>query len=61
MRTARRIVCRLRVGQAASRGERYGLIRFGSRVDIYLPSAAEATVQVGDRVRGGADAVGRWL
>jgi len=57
---ARRIVCRLRPGDRVARGERYGLIRFGSRMDIHLPAAAEATVRLGDRVRGGADVIARW-
>jgi phosphatidylserine decarboxylase len=57
---ARRIVCRLRPGSRVERGERYGLIRFGSRVDVFLPAAAEPSVRVGDRVRGGADALARW-
>jgi phosphatidylserine decarboxylase len=40
------------------RGERYGLIRFGSRVDIFLPKEAELKVKVGDRVKGGQDVIG---
>ncbi len=50
---ARRIVCRAEVGDRLETGERYGLIRFGSRVDLYLPLQAEIRVQVGDRVRAG--------
>ena len=57
---ARRIVCHLTPGAPVERGERYGLIRFGSRVDIFLPPAAEPSVRVGDRVRGGADVIARW-
>jgi phosphatidylserine decarboxylase len=57
---ARRIVCRLAPGSRVARGERYGLIRFGSRVDLFLPPAAEPCVRVGDRVRGGSDVVARW-
>jgi len=57
---ARRIVCNLTPGAVVARGERYGLIRFGSRMDIFLPPAAEATVRVGDRVRGGSDVIARW-
>jgi phosphatidylserine decarboxylase len=57
---ARRIVCHLAPGAHVGRGDRYGLIRFGSRVDVYLPPAAEPSVRVGDRVRGGADALARW-
>jgi phosphatidylserine decarboxylase len=51
---ARRIVCRCIEGQTVERGERVGLIKFGSRVDVLLPSNAEIRVKVGDRVKGGA-------
>ena len=51
---ARRIVFRKRAGDAVERGERVGLIRFGSRVDLFLPAAARLRVQVGDRVAGGS-------
>jgi phosphatidylserine decarboxylase len=57
---ARRIICRLAPGDRVERGERYGLIRFGSRVDLHLPPGAEPAVRVGDRLRGGADVVARW-
>jgi phosphatidylserine decarboxylase len=57
---ARRIICRLEEGDDVARGGRYGLIRFGSRVDLYLPAAAEVTVKIGDRVKGGESAVARW-
>ena len=57
---ARRIVCHLAPGSIVARGERYGLIRFGSRMDIFLPPAAEPTVRVGDSVRGGTDVIARW-
>jgi len=57
---ARRIVCHLTPGMLVARGERYGLIRFGSRMDIFLPAAAAPAVRVGDRVRGGSDVIGRW-
>lgn len=50
---ARRIVCRVQPGDILAKGQRYGLIRFGSRTDLLLPAAAEITVQVGDVVRGG--------
>lgn len=50
---ARRIVCRVRPGDVLEKGQRYGLIRFGSRVDLILPHDAEVVVHVGDRVRGG--------
>jgi phosphatidylserine decarboxylase len=51
---ARRIVCRCTEGQSVERGERVGLIKFGSRVDVLLPANAELRVKVGDRVKGGA-------
>jgi phosphatidylserine decarboxylase len=50
---ARRIVCRVRPGDIVEKGQRYGLIRFGSRVDLVLPPDAEVVVHVGERVRGG--------
>jgi phosphatidylserine decarboxylase len=51
---ARRIVCRCAEGQTIERGQRVGLIKFGSRVDVLLPANAELRVKVGDRVKGGA-------
>jgi phosphatidylserine decarboxylase len=51
---ARRIVFRLKVGDRLERGQRVGLIKFGSRTDILLSPAAQLQVKVGDRVRGGA-------
>ncbi|WP_304626806.1 phosphatidylserine decarboxylase, partial [uncultured Parasutterella sp.] len=53
---ARRIVCHLHIGQEVTRGERFGFIRFGSRVDIYVPTDAEVLVFVGQKVRA-ADTV----
>ncbi|WP_447974166.1 phosphatidylserine decarboxylase family protein [Nitrospira sp. Kam-Ns4a] len=50
---ARRIVCWVEPGETVSRGERYGLIRFGSRMDTFLPLGVRVRVAVGDRVRGG--------
>jgi phosphatidylserine decarboxylase len=59
---ARRIVQRAPVGALVARGERLGLIRFGSRTDVYLPAdRAEAVVGVGDTVIGGASVIARWL
>jgi phosphatidylserine decarboxylase len=54
---ARRIVFRKRPGDAVERGERVGLIRFGSRVDVVLPASAAVKVKVGDRVQGGASVI----
>jgi len=55
---ARRIVCDLAEGDEVVRGQRVGLIRFGSRVDVYLPADASLSVKVGDRVRAGESVVG---
>ncbi len=57
---ARRIVCRLHEGMTVERGERYGLIMFGSRADIYLPPNVRVTVQVGDRTVGGCTVIAEW-
>jgi len=50
---ARRIVCRLDPGDQVSAGERFGMIRFGSRVDLYLPKEAHPVVKVGEKVTAG--------
>jgi phosphatidylserine decarboxylase len=55
---ARRIECYRMVGDRLSRGERYGMIRFGSRVDLYLPLEAKVAVQKGQRVRAGVTVLG---
>lgn len=47
---ARRILCHVKPGENLARGQRYGFIRFGSRVDVYLPLTATPKVAVGDRV-----------
>ena len=58
---ARRIVQRAPVGSLLARGERMGLIRFGSRTDVYLPvDAATSAVAPGDRVVGGVTVIARW-
>jgi phosphatidylserine decarboxylase len=51
---ARRIVFRCNEGQSVERGQRVGLIKFGSRVNVVIPSSAILRVKVGDRVKGGA-------
>jgi len=56
---ARRIVCRVKPGESLKRGERYGLIKFGSRVDIYLPAGAEVLVKADDMVRAGSTVIAR--
>jgi len=55
---ARRIVCRARLGDRLGAGERYGLIRFGSRTDLVVPRGTEVRVRVGDRARGGETVMG---
>lgn len=47
---ARRILCYVNVGESLARGQRYGFIRFGSRVDVYLPLSARPLVAVGEKV-----------
>ena len=56
---ARRIVCTPRPGDGVRRGERIGLIQFGSRTDLHLPPGVEPIVQVGDRVRGAVTVLAR--
>lgn len=57
---ARRIVCYLHVGMETERGQRCGMIMFGSRADLYLPPEARACVEVGMRTRGGKTVIGQW-
>ncbi len=57
---ARRIVCRLKAGMDISKGRRFGLIRFGSRLDVYLPVGSRITVKVGDKVSAGTSILGYW-
>ncbi len=56
---ARRIVCRARVGDVLDRGDRYGLIRFGSCTEVFLPHDTEIVVSPGDKVKGGITILGR--
>jgi len=55
---ARRIVCRVRQGQKVTAGDRIGLIRFGSRVDVILPASVELKVRRGQTVKGGSTILG---
>jgi phosphatidylserine decarboxylase len=55
---ARRIVCDLKEGDAVRQGQRVGMIRFGSRVDVYLPAEARLSVVPGDQVRAGESVIG---
>ncbi|MDE0332145.1 MAG: phosphatidylserine decarboxylase family protein [Nitrospinae bacterium] len=56
---ARRIVCWSKAGDTISAGERFGLIQFGSRTDLYFPEGYDVSVKQGQRVRGGETIVGR--
>ena len=58
---ARRIVWRGKAGDMLCRGERFGLIMFGSRTDIYLPQGCRVEATEGQRVRGGETIIGRFL
>jgi phosphatidylserine decarboxylase len=55
---ARRVVCWKKPGDNLDRGEIFGLIRFGSRVDVVLPEHIKVSIRVGDRVRGGSSVLG---
>jgi phosphatidylserine decarboxylase len=57
---ARRIVCWKSVGDSVMRGERVGMIRFGSRMDIWLPAGVEILVRPGQHVAGGTSVLARW-
>jgi phosphatidylserine decarboxylase len=50
---ARRVVCRVQPGAQLQAGQRFGIMKFGSRMDVFLPPAATLYVSVGDMVRGG--------
>lgn len=56
-KVARRIVSYAREGMGFERGERVGIIRFGSRVDLYLPLACTVAVKIGDKVKGGSSVI----
>jgi phosphatidylserine decarboxylase len=57
---ARRVVSWKKEGERVARGERIGLVRFGSRVDVWLPKDAEILVKVGENVKGGSSVLARW-
>ena len=56
---ARRVVSWKKAGETVGRGERIGLVRFGSRVDVWLPEEAEIAVKVGENVKGGSSVLAR--
>jgi phosphatidylserine decarboxylase len=55
---ARRIICHVQADDRVLRGQRFGMICFGSRLDVYLPSDISLTVSVGDKVRAGTSILG---
>jgi phosphatidylserine decarboxylase len=57
---ARRVVSWKKTGEKVARGERIGLVRFGSRVDLWVPKEAEILVRVGENVKGGSSVLARW-
>ena len=57
---ARRIVAWADVGDELKKGDRFGMIRFGSRTEVYLPLAANVLVKVGDHVAGGSTIIARF-
>jgi len=58
---ARRILCYVRPDDKVERGERYGFIRFGSRVDVYLPMESKPAVSLGDKTQGGSQILAHLL
>lgn len=57
---ARRIVCWVKEGDAVERGFRFGMIRFGSRTDLFLPLGTEVKVRLGEKVQGGSSIIGAF-
>ena len=57
---ARRIVCKITAGDRVRRGDRYGMIMFGSRLDLYVPEVVKLHVEVGDRVTAGETIMGSY-
>jgi phosphatidylserine decarboxylase len=58
---ARKIVCELRPGSTIARGEKFGMIKLGSRTELILPAgAATILVRPGDQVRAGCDVIAKW-
>lgn len=57
---ARRIICKVEVGETLAKGEKFGMIKFGSRTELYLPVDAQICVTLKDKVQGGATIVARF-
>lgn len=55
---ARRAVCRVKAGATLKKGERYGIIKFSSRLDIYLPKGTNIKIKLGDKVKAGETVIG---
>ena len=55
---ARRIICWVKEGEAVERGSRFGMIRFGSRTDLFLPLGTDIQVRLGQKVKGGSSIIG---
>jgi len=57
---ARRIKCYVKEGQALNQGEEFGFIKFGSRVDVFLPLKSKVKVKIGDKTTGGKTVIAEW-
>lgn len=57
---ARRIVCYAKQGDSLEKGKRFGMIRFGSRLDVYLPVDCNVNVKIGDKVKAGSSILAYW-
>ena len=58
---ARRVVCRIKPGMVVERGQRFGVMKFGSRMDVFMPPDTHLRVKVGDVVRGGETVIGNLV
>ena len=57
---ARRIICGVQPGDVLKRGSRFGIICFGSRLDVYLPPETDIRIEAGDKVQAGSSILGKW-
>jgi phosphatidylserine decarboxylase len=55
---ARRAVCRVKPGDTLKKGQRYGIIKFSSRLDVFLPKDADIKIKIGDKVKAGETVIG---
>lgn len=58
---ARRAVCKVKAGDILKRGERYGMVKFGSRLDVYLPKNTRIDVSLGEKVKAGETVIGKII